>query len=58
VRIDVGGWRFDVAIGGREDGRTVLPLHGFPTNARMWDGVLRAAVDSAPDGGHALDEPG
>jgi len=40
VRIDVGGWTFEVAVGGPDGGRTVLLLHGFPENARMWDGVL------------------
>jgi pimeloyl-ACP methyl ester carboxylesterase len=40
VRIDVRGLTFDVAVGGPESGREVLLLHGFPENARMWDGVV------------------
>jgi len=39
VRIEVGGLSFDVIVGGPEDGPAVLLLHGFPENARMWDGV-------------------
>jgi pimeloyl-ACP methyl ester carboxylesterase len=54
VRIDVGGWTFDVTVGGREDDRPVLLLHGFPESARMWDGVAgplhRAGLrTAAPD---------
>ncbi len=38
-RIDVGGLGFDVTVGGPDGGPAVLLLHGFPENARMWDGV-------------------
>ena len=39
MRIEVGGLSFDVIVGGPEDGPAVLLLHGFPENARMWDGA-------------------
>jgi pimeloyl-ACP methyl ester carboxylesterase len=50
----VGEWTFDVDVGGPQSGRTVLLLHGFPENARMWDAVLprlhRAGLrTAAPD---------
>ena len=40
MQITVGQHTFDVAVGGPDGGRPVLLLHGFPENARMWDGVL------------------
>jgi pimeloyl-ACP methyl ester carboxylesterase len=40
VRIPVGDLVFDVLVAGPEEGRPVLLLHGFPENARMWDGVV------------------
>jgi pimeloyl-ACP methyl ester carboxylesterase len=40
IRVTLGELTFDVAVGGPEAGRPVLLLHGFPENARMWDGVL------------------
>jgi len=40
MRIPLGQLTFDVAVGGPDGGRPVLLLHGFPENARMWDGVL------------------
>jgi pimeloyl-ACP methyl ester carboxylesterase len=39
VRVDVGRWTFDVRVGGPDDARAVLLLHGFPENSRMWDAV-------------------
>jgi pimeloyl-ACP methyl ester carboxylesterase len=39
VRVPVGDLTFDVHIGGAEDGRPVLLLHGFPQHAGMWDDV-------------------
>jgi pimeloyl-ACP methyl ester carboxylesterase len=40
VRVPVGDLTFDVHIGGPEDGRPVLLLHGFPQHAGMWDRVV------------------
>jgi pimeloyl-ACP methyl ester carboxylesterase len=52
MRVAVGGLGFDVRVGGPADGVPVLLLHGFPENARMWDGVA-ALLDGcrtiAPD---------
>jgi pimeloyl-ACP methyl ester carboxylesterase len=42
MRIPLGELTFDVATGGPAGGRPVLLLHGFPENARMWDGVVPA----------------
>jgi len=39
IPLAVGDLTFDVAVGGPASGRAVLLLHGFPENARMWDGV-------------------
>ena len=39
MRIEVGQLSFDVVAGGPAEGAAVLLLHGFPENARMWDGV-------------------
>ena len=40
MRIPLGDLTFDVSTGGPEGGPPVLLLHGFPENARMWDGVV------------------
>ncbi|GAA1794086.1 alpha/beta hydrolase [Planosporangium flavigriseum] len=40
--IDARGLRFDVTLGGAEDGAPVLLLHGFPQNSGMWDAVSPA----------------
>jgi pimeloyl-ACP methyl ester carboxylesterase len=34
------GLTFDVAVGGPEDGRPVVLLHGFPQDASSWDRVV------------------
>ena len=39
MRVPVGDLTFDVHVGGPEDGRPVLLLHGFPQHAGMWDDV-------------------
>lgn len=40
MRIPLGDLTFDVSTGGPSGGPPVLLLHGFPENARMWDGVV------------------
>jgi pimeloyl-ACP methyl ester carboxylesterase len=42
VQIRARGLRFDVTLGGAEDGVPVLLLHGFPQNATMWGAVSPA----------------
>ena len=54
MRIPLGDLTFDVSTGGPEGGPPVLLLHGFPENARMWDGVVPALHEAglrtyAPD---------
>ncbi|MEG3633977.1 alpha/beta fold hydrolase [Micromonospora palythoicola] len=57
MRIEARGLRFDVAVGGPEQGDPVLLLHGFPQHSGEWDGVL-PALHAAGLRSYALDQRG
>jgi pimeloyl-ACP methyl ester carboxylesterase len=39
MKVNARGLEFDVRVGGPDDGRPVLLLHGFPQHGGMWDAV-------------------
>ncbi|QKT07072.1 alpha/beta hydrolase [Gordonia sp. X0973] len=45
-QVTVDDLTFDVAVGGPEDGPTVLLLHGFPHNSASYDGVVPILNDA------------
>jgi pimeloyl-ACP methyl ester carboxylesterase len=51
MQITVGEMVYDARVGGPEDGRAVLLLHGFPQTGRCWDAV---AARLAADGCHCI----
>lgn len=55
--IDARGLRFDVHVGGPDDGAPVLLLHGFPQHSGEWSRVL-PALHAAGLRTYALDQRG
>jgi pimeloyl-ACP methyl ester carboxylesterase len=57
MKVSARGMEFDVRVGGPEDGRPVLLLHGFPQHGGMWDGVA-ARLNAAGLRTYAPDQRG
>lgn len=45
MRVDSGGVGIEVSVSGRDDGKPVLLLHGFPDSGRVWRHQVPALVD-------------
>ncbi|MFV2102616.1 alpha/beta fold hydrolase [Micromonospora sp. LOL_024] len=57
MRVDARGLRFEVTVGGPEQGEPVLLLHGFPQHSGEWDGVS-PTLHAAGLRTYALDQRG